>query len=201
MRYFFFPILYASTCLCTAQEKQIGFAVTMKGDTMRFYRDAWIADSIPPDLHLTATTVIYQDAKGQVREVRQSKLKDLYFGDHHFINNPLHSMGENRLQRVVMKNDKYLLTTSYGNTNSFGNSWMLYIYDRHTMKALVSRIKHSSNKERDMSTLYEVVAPYFGECGDAMAHIRSTIGATDYWSAKIAVEDVMFGDISNFTCE
>jgi hypothetical protein len=142
-----------------------------------------------------AQFLTFYDINNKVVTVKQSKWKDMYLGDSHFINNSIASMGMNRLQRIVMQNDRYLLTTYFG-----GSKWVFYIYNRNTMEAVVKKAEHSKSQKRDLKSLDEVLSQYFGDCTEALAVIRKTIQSTDYRPGQRGIDEVMFKDITNYDC-
>lgn len=178
---------FALLGLSNSQGQIAGFAVTLKHDTILLYGTK---------VSMSAADVTYDDADGRSRSIKQSKLSDLYLGVHHFINSPISSLGMDRLQRIVMKNERYMLTSYFG-----GSKWVYYIYDKRTKEALVKKVTHSANAKNDLKSMDKYILPYFKDCPDALQAIRSGLTKEAYKETRYEVVDRMFGVVSNYDCE
>jgi len=186
MRLFLIALLCSTASMAFAQAPNPdGYGVTFKGDTV------WIYGPVS----MGAQFLTFYDINNKEVTESQSKLKDMYLGDSHFINNSIGSMGMKRLQRVVLQNDKYILTTYFG-----GPKWMYYIYNRNTMETEVNKKEHSKSQKHDLKSLDEVLSQYFGDCTEALAVIRNSIQTSDYRAGYRGIDEIMFKNITNYDC-
>ena len=169
-----------------SQSQIAGFAVTLKHDTILLYGTS---------VSMSAADVTYDDENGKARSIKQSKLSDLYLGVHHFINSPISSLGMDRLQRIVMENERYMLTSYFG-----GSKWVYYVYDKRTKEALVKKVTHSVKAKNDLKSMDEYILPYFKDCPDALQAIRAGISKEAYKETRYDVVDRMLGSVSNYDC-
>lgn len=169
-----------------SQGQIAGFAITLEHDTIHLYGTK---------VSMSAAHVTYDDADGKLQSIRQRKLSDLYLGVHHFINSPISSMGMDRLHRIVMENERYMLTSYFG-----GSKWVYYVFDKRTKEALVKKVTHSVKPKPDLKSLDKNILPYFKDCPDALQAIRNGITKEGYRATYYGVVDVMLGGVSNYDC-
>ena len=187
MRCILFVLLSVLIGTVHSQGQQVaGYALTLTHDTIKLYGSS---------VSLSAATVDYTDADGKSKSIKQSKLSELYLGSEHFINSPISSLGMDRLQRIVMMNEKYMLTSYFG-----GSKWVFYVYDRRTKEAIVKKLSHDANPKADLKSLDKYIVPYFRDCPDAIEAIRSVIDKTSYHEPRGVVMDRMFRNVSNYDC-
>jgi hypothetical protein len=170
----------------TQGQRPGSYGLTLDHDTVWMYGTS---------VSLSAASVTYYDVDSKERNIKQNKLSDLYLGDEHFINSPISSLGMDRLQRIVMVNEKYMLTSYFG-----GSKWVFYVYDRNTKEALVKKVKHDANSKADLKSVDKYILPYFHDCPDAIAFIRKGINKKSYHEPPGVIMDRMFRGISNYDC-
>ena len=187
MRILLFSLLCSLASMAFAQTPNLlGYGVTVDGDTVWMYGSC---------ISMGCQFVNFNDVNYKEVSMKQSKLREMYTGDSHFINHQLGNIGMKRLQRIVMQNDKYLLTTYFG-----GPKWLFYIYNRNTMEPVVNKVEHSKSQKQDQKSLDEILSQYFGDCIEALAAIRNSIQTTDYRSGHRGIDEIMFKSITNYDC-
>jgi hypothetical protein len=194
MRYPFLLLFSCFISCCFGQLAVVGYAITLEGDTILFHHKPSEKEEAAK-LTMTAASVDYVDAEGKTRSLKQADLREMRFGGHRFMNLPIYSMGMDRMQRVVMENDRYILT-SY-----FGNLWTFYIFNKRSMEAEEKKMNHSFKPKSDLKSLDKVISRYFGDCNEAMTAIRDQISTTDYRKNAQNGWDSMFGSVSNYICQ
>lgn len=188
MRFLFFALLLAVSGTNRAQGQEVsGFAVTFKQDTIKFYHSS---------VSLSDVVVLYIDANYKEQYVKQQNVMDMYFGADHYINSQTYNMGIKRLQRIVMMNDRYLLTSCL---SRFG--YVFFIYDRNTKEALVRKVEYGRKPKADLKTLDTYILPYFHDCPEVIDDIRQRLNnLTAYDISSGGFNDVMFTSLSIYNC-
>ncbi len=199
MRLLFVLVLLTPFHLVGQTQDSLGYFVRQEGDTVIMYSDPRehrnpVARS--SGLEMSAEFINYFDkVKKQPREEKQKRIKELHFGNRAFINLPIASLGMDRLQEVVMANDRYVLTSYYG-----GTKFVLYIYDITSMEVVVKKLEHSDKEKDDRSTLNNVIKKYFPECPKAIELIEKGIKDWHNKETRRTGGTTIFQYISNYDC-
>jgi hypothetical protein len=188
MRFLFFALLLVFSGMNRSQgQEATGFAVTFKHDTVKFYHSS---------VSLSDVVVSYLDVNFKEHYIKQQNVMDMYFGADHYINSQTYNMGMKRLQRIVMMNDKYLLTSCLSRFE-----FVFYIYDRNTKEALVKKVGYGRRPKADLKSLDKYILPYFHDCPEVIEDIRKRLNTlTAYDVSSAGFNDFMFTNLSGFNC-
>lgn len=201
MRFLFVLVLLIPFHLLGQTQDSLGYFVRQEGDTVIMYSDPRKHSNPvakPSGLEMSAQFINYFDKvkKQQPRQESQKQIKELHFGNRVFINLPIASLGMDRLQEVIMANDRYVLTSYYG-----GTKFVLYIYDITSMEVVVKKLEHSDKEKKDLSTLNNVIKKYFTECPKAMELIEKGIKDWHNKETRSSGGTTIFQYISNYDCK
>jgi hypothetical protein len=196
----------------------VAYAITLNGDTLKFHDLRPEIQTLSPihfaakgvlsqhaselSFSLSSKWVMYHDERGKKRMVKQEELKDLYFKKDHFINSSIRYTGKPHLERIVMQNKSYILTSSYDGGRQ--SPWSFNIYDKSTGEAVVNGVTHTKTAEQDLGSLDNVITKYFPDCTEALDAIRSKIVNVPGRYAKSyngKDRDIMFSEVTDYSCE
>lgn len=181
---FYTLVLLLSNAVCTFGQKPTEFAVSFNNDTV----------VLRAPFNYEFQSVSYVDAAGKKRKLGPGKIKEAYLGSTHFLGLPTSRGGVVSLQRVVMMNEKYLLTTiGVGEASKFN------IYDRRTHDLVERMVTHSLVLKHDLITYDKYLIPYFGDCPEILRIIERGLTKENYGKATYT-RDKMFASVSNFDC-
>ena len=187
MRFLFFALLLAVSGTNRAQGQEVtGFAVTFKNDTLKFYHSS---------VSMSDVVVSYIDANYKEQYVKQQNVMDMYFGSDHYINSQTYNMGIKRLRRIVMMNDRYLLTSCLSRLG-----YVFFIYDRNTKEALVRKVGYGVKPQADLQLLDKYILPYFHDCPEVIEDIRTRLSNMKTFVERKGFNDVMFTNLSIYNC-
>lgn len=189
-------LLLASPVVVFAQDP-VGYFIRQAGDTVLIYPAPSKDGS---DVSLTAETISYYERGAKKPETEKQKgIKEFHYGGRVFVNLPIASLGMDRLQEVIIRYDRYLLT-SY-----FSRIQVLYVYDMKTMEAVVKKKEHSFGEDQDRALLSNIIRKYFGGCTEAIAAMEKGLAEeyekeTGKWSRTSPEKPRLFKYVSNYEC-
>lgn len=186
MRYILFVLLVAVAGINHTQgQRLVGFAVSFEHDTTLLYNSVSLSDN----------WVNSYDVNNKGQSIKQKGLREMYVGGDHYINSDNYDMSVDRLQRIVLMNDKYLLTSYFASIK-----FVFYVYDRRTKERIVKEQKYNVSPKKDQKLLDEHILPYFHDCPDGINAIRNGIGKEKSYDFSHGPQDYMFSNLSNQDC-
>lgn len=169
---------------CTFGQKPTEYAVSFNNDTVILHAP----------FNYEFQSVSYVDASGKKRKLGPGKIKEAYLGSTHFLGLPTSRGGPVSLQRVVMMNEKFLLTTiGVGEASKFN------IYDRRTHEIVERMVTHSLVLKHDLNNFEKYLISYFGDCPELLQIIKNGLTKENYGKSTYG-RDKMFASVSNFDC-
>ncbi|MBV1924241.1 MAG: hypothetical protein KUG68_09470 [Flavobacteriaceae bacterium] len=144
---------------------------------------------ITGDMGLTGASVHYYNAQEEFVNIKQNEVEEMRFGEHLYKSYPISGNSRDRLQKVILENEDYVLTSYFFLVNYY------YIFRKSDNKSVNGKTKHSKKRKMDYKSLEKTLPKYFPECKSVFEQIRKNIKGSDY---KIVYGNVAYADNKMF---
>jgi len=191
-----FILVFLTAPIASLAQDPVGYFIHQEGDSVLIYPSPDGGGAVTLG---SQTISYYQRGAKNPKYENQKNIAEFHYGGRKLVNLPISSLGMDRLQEVIIQNDRYLMT-SYFSTNQY-----LYVYDLTTMEVLVKKEKHSYGEKRDRELMTNVVTKYFKDCPEAIAAMEKGLEEAyekTYWksSRHLRGNPRLFAFVSNHTC-